>query len=348
MKMKVKVWLIGFALATGGMVAFSDTARVGVQVLDDVTGAPVPNVKIVATFRDNNGWRAWTQSAPVDIDSAETDEKGQCRVSGKTNCGSAGFFLKSVPEGYYASPGWGHRFKTKNIVGLWQPDDMVATIRLQRVEHPIPLAVKRIGDHINASKVGDFNGTNMVWSFDFVMGDYLPPYGQGKVADLVFKSSLVDVESTNNFRRVLKFFDFANEASFPGKGNGILSQMPRPTAGIKLREAPGAGYEPSTILHCGLRKKLVGPNLYQESYSDSDENRCYYFRIRSEYDDKGVLIGGYYGKIYEDFKLGFRLETGCSVEFVYYLNPTPLDRNLEWDMKNNLCPTAGKHESQQP
>ena len=23
------------------------------------------------------------------------------------------------------------------------------------------------------------------------------------------------------------------------------------------------------------------------------------------------------------------------------LNPTPLDRNLEWDMKNNLCPNPG-------
>jgi len=30
-----------------------------------------------------------------------------------------------------------------------------------------------------------------------------------------------------------------------------------------------------------------------------------------------------------------------SVEFLYYLNPTPLDRNLEWDMKNNLCPNPG-------
>ena len=29
------------------------------------------------------------------------------------------------------------------------------------------------------------------------------------------------------------------------------------------------------------------------------------------------------------------------VEFLYYLNLTPLDRNLEWDMKTNLCPNPG-------
>lgn len=26
------------------------------------------------------------------------------------------------------------------------------------------------------------------------------------------------------------------------------------------------------------------------------------------------------------------------IAFIYYFNPKPLDRNLEWDMKNNLCP----------
>lgn len=30
-----------------------------------------------------------------------------------------------------------------------------------------------------------------------------------------------------------------------------------------------------------------------------------------------------------------------SISFLYYLNPTPLDRNLEWDMKTNLCLEPG-------
>jgi hypothetical protein len=30
-----------------------------------------------------------------------------------------------------------------------------------------------------------------------------------------------------------------------------------------------------------------------------------------------------------------------TVRFLYYLNLTPLDKNLEWDMKTNLCPDPG-------
>ena len=29
------------------------------------------------------------------------------------------------------------------------------------------------------------------------------------------------------------------------------------------------------------------------------------------------------------------------IKFLYYLNPKSLDRNLEWDMKTNLCTDPG-------
>ena len=42
-------------------------------------------------------------------------------------------------------------------------------------------------------------------------------------------------------------------------------------------------------------------------------------------------------------------ESGLDVvHFLYYLNPNPLDRNLEWDMKTNLCPNPGKIGQPQP
>ena len=34
--------------------------------------------------------------------------------------------------------------------------------------------------------------------------------------------------------------------------------------------------------------------------------------------------------------------------FMYYLNPKPLDKNLEWDMKTNLCPNPGSLNQKQP
>ena len=44
-----------------------------------------------------------------------------------------------------------------------------------------------------------------------------------------------------------------------------------------------------------------------------------------------------------------RSERGIiSVRFLYYLNPTPLDRNFEWGVKTNLCPDSGNLGERRP
>jgi len=42
------------------------------------------------------------------------------------------------------------------------------------------------------------------------------------------------------------------------------------------------------------------------------------------------------------------VEAVVAPSFLYYLNSTQPDRNLEWDMKNNLCPKPGKIGQPQP
>ena len=61
-------------------------------------------------------------------------------------------------------------------------------------------------------------------------------------------------------------------------------------------------------------------------------------------DDNGNVKSAYYGKIYGDFNM----QDIDGVEFLYYLNPILNDRNLEWDMKNNLCPNPGNIGQLQP
>ena len=48
----------------------------------------------------------------------------------------------------------------------------------------------------------------------------------------------------------------------------------------------------------------------------------------------------------ESFAAGRNVFDGF--EMAYYLNPTPLDRNLEWDMKTNLCPDPGNLGERRP
>ena len=63
----------------------------------------------------------------------------------------------------------------------------------------------------------------------------------------------------------------------------------------------------------------------QPSKNEHDPNRIYLFRVRTVEDHDGNIVSARYGKIYGDF-----------MQFSYYLNPTPNDRNIEFDPKQNL------------
>lgn len=344
--MKIETVVVAFMHC---LCACADTAHVSAYVIDEITHAPIPSIKVSASFSNDNGWKAWTESAPIYHDTQETDVNGFCTLKGKTNIGRAGCGVDKQGEKYYGAGGRGFHFTKKNLFGVWQPDNLVATIRLQRVEHPIPLFVKNVRPKVAS---GTFDGTNAVLRYDLVLGDWLPPEGKGERADLEIRTKLTidEVLQVGKYKDWKKtFFTFSNTVRFPGEGNGCRAEMTSPTAGIKLRNAPEAGYGKTIVNRFGVKRKIVGPNVNEAEYSDSNPNRCYYFRIRSRFDDKGNLVEAYYGKVYGDFNFHGRWDLGFrGVDFLYYLNPKSLDRNLEWDMKTNLCPTAGRHESQQP
>ena len=344
--MKIETVVVAFMHC---LCACADTAHISAYVIDEITHAPIPSIKVSASFSNDNGWKAWTESAPIYHDTQETDVNGFCTLKGKTNIGRAGCGVDKQGEKYYGAGGRGFHFTKKNLFGVWQPDNLVATIRLQRVEHPIPLFVKNVRPKVAS---GTFDGTNAVLRYDLVLGDWLPPEGKGECADLEIRTKLTidEVLQVGKYKDWKKtFFTFSNTVRFPGEGNGCRAEMTSPTAGIKLRNAPEAGYGKTIVNRFGVKRKIVGPNVNEAEYSDSNPNRCYYFRIRSRFDDKGNLVEAYYGKVYGDFNFHGRWDLGFrGVDFLYYLNPKSLDRNLEWDIKTNLCPTAGKHESQQP
>lgn len=124
--------------------SYADMAKFSALVIDDSTSMPISGVTVRANFAEDIGWRAWTESPRPDVDIKVTGRDGRCRLTGKTNCGDVCCWVPEPPQGYYAGRGWGHGYKEKNLFGLWQPDNLVATIRLQRVEHPIPLCLKSV------------------------------------------------------------------------------------------------------------------------------------------------------------------------------------------------------------
>ena len=354
--MNVKaIALLPLCVAVTTAHAFLDVAKLGVLVLDESTGLPVKDVLVRGGFENYHGWLAVKGAPPPNEDFVRTDADGRCTVRGRTNNGEAGAAVEEAPSGYYCPYfGEGFTFRRKNILGIWQPDSLVVTIRLQRVEHPIPLFVK------NAFLSGGRGvfpvGANAI-RYDLMEGDWLPPVGKGKVADVEFirhpTKRLYEVEKqmlnrdTNKLenRKYVADRDVMS-VRFPGDGNGLTELHPSPGQRLQIRTAPETGYVPTYECWRQTDYHDRGSFVSRDNTESYDKRKCFCFRIRTQRDEKGRVVKAFYGKIYRDisFDQNFTLSPSqvASAGFFYYLNPRSLDRNLEWDMKSNLCPNPGE------
>ena len=251
------------------------------------------------------------------------------------------------PKGFYVGDSWGTDFKKKNIFGVWQPDNLVVTLRLQRVENPIPLFVRQIFSRASASVSSNyFDIGKGKMQFDLLKGSFLPPIGRGEYADICFtRLEREDLGIGTNFngRTSLAYRD-GMMVEFLGDGNGLIEIPSKKTDGIKIRTAPLEGYKADYLVTKGKDKSV-------KYFTSSNPDRNFAFRIRTKKDADGRIVSTYYGKIYGDIviKKPYGVEELVAApSFMYYLNPKSLDRNLEWDMKTNLCPNPGSLVQKHP
>ena len=340
------------------VVMHADNIKFSAVVIDDVTQEPIKDVCVGAGFTTDNG-PVWEGRFKYEHKKFFSDKNGACEISGSSNCGKAGCYVKNPPAGYYKTQcGVPMRYKKKNIFGVWQPDNLVVTLRLQRVQQPIPLFVKKATLQNFKNGIGGFDGTNSVVRFDFLKGDWLPPYGSGEVADIAFISTVKITDKERKFRYATRrvedvlFYDLSTAISMCFKEDALSAFEVEQNAGIKIRKAQERLSSSVIAKNRGMRK-IINPKFKNEwnceYYSNFEESTCYQFRARSKYDDKGDLKEAYYGKIYGDFEIEGDEKKGVTrISFMYYLNPTSLDRNLEWDMKNNLCIDPGSLSEPMP
>ena len=339
--MSTKTWASLFCVAT--MRLGAATACFDVLVLDADSLAPIEGVAVTGWFSNDNGWKAWTESAPTYADEEITDKYGFCHVKGETNTGKTGVNIRHPPKGYY--PNYfaiRYRFTQKPLLPFthWRPTDLVITARLQRVEHPVPLFVKRAGWKMGSDAIAKNEGE---FAYDFQKG-FLPPFGNGETADVVFRCLAPKYlgEGKNGRGYTAPLYGNTVVAIFQGdEANGIwVSPMPDAQAYLKIRNAPAEGYQRELSF-----SESTSYDLQRREGLDS--NRCFCFRIRTVRDDVGKIKSALYGKIHGDIQLFMDgkdrwMQKIAGISFFYYLNPTPNDRNLEWDMKNNFCPKPGE------
>lgn len=310
-------------------IAISAKAAFTVRIVDEETGdgmmvvCPLPSSKNI--FGDL-GYTVVTNF---------TDKSGEVRLAEKIYDDEIQCFVMNLGR-YYPLPGMRIQFTnmTESLVKKWLPYDEVQTITLQKMGKKIPLFVKEARPKRNQDLTA---APDRKFGYDLVKGDWMPPFGKGEHVDIEFK--LLPRENFGIGRgpsgKPKPYFRDTISVAFVGDDNGIIKLTPPPNAVLKVRTAPKNGYRKDFRIWSGLTKTM-------QNDDSVNGDACHAYRIRTVKNEHGEIISPYYGKIYGDFAMKFnRDSTPRGVSFTYYLNLTPNDRNLEWDMKHNLCPVRG-------
>ena len=338
-------------------IAFGGRASFSVLAIDSENGLPIPGIKIEGSFL--NLPKGWNESAKDNDVDAITKQNGVAKLSGNTEKGIGGYRIYNNP-GYYNMEWTQIKFSEQSMfrLGRWIPTDIVSTARLDRIINPVPLYVKTARKKYRESDIRNYtvwkkhqglSATNNVpvikdisFSFDMIKGEWLPPHGNGEYEDIrfTFNETVLGWIKGRGYdgTYMTKKYRVDVVVAMPGEGNGVVEMPSNKEAGIKIRTVRHNGY----INTFSRWKGWFGGG--DGIKTDCDKNRNYAFRIRTKYDASGNVESAYYGKIYGDFNI----KDVEGVEFLYYLNPTPNDRNLEWDMKTNLCPTQERIHNPQP
>lgn len=115
---------------------------------------------------------------------------------------------------------------------------------------------------------------------------------------------------------------------FPNKGDGIiLSAQFWPYCKLTVpHKAPEEGYVEELTLKEVRDYHSNRANL--SNYRDKMQNNGLFLRVRTQLDKDGNVVSAHYAKIVSP--------RGAGNSFTAFYNPTPNDRNLEYDFKTNL------------
>ncbi len=263
----------------------------------------------------------------------EVDEEG--KFSGEA-IGQGWVKVEVEKRGYYVSrKDVGSDFSQPERIrrtGKFEPWNPTVELILKKIVNPIPMLVKSAGD------VPPVLGKGLEW--DMIEGDWLPPHGEGRQADVVLNFEGGYTDSRNYSGKM--------EISFVNGDDGLIAiqELSGEESALKFpRMAPEEGYHQKKYLSSLIKKG----RSYEIIPKEDDKPKGYFIRLRSERNEEGKLTAAYYGKIVGDFSLvAPSWDTNPQFWYVSYMNMTSLDRNLEFDPSKNLVPRGFKNEIFEP
>ena len=300
-----------------GLKAICHKARFTVRVVDEASH-PLHNVTVA------QGFTSFSNGIPEDVCKGLTD------VSGLFTC--EGFLWhKSDLGGKIESPDYYRGYcpvkftgETNTPSNRWLPWDATFTTILRPKVKPISMYARRVESAVPA--------VDQPCGFDLEIGDWVMPHGKGIKKDLIF--------TLHQDYRSMQDFDIRGELAFAGSLDGVqetfIPEIGKNSDFRWERQAPENGYQAKFTLQNTWAPGEREGNIITHSFKKETEWQGYFFRVRSVEQD-GKIVSAHYGKlrggiaIWPDEKSGKPL-----LVFTYYLNPTSLDRNMEFDPEKNL------------
>lgn len=319
-------------------------ALVRVSVRDVDTGELVTNraCSVSCAFPCYSIWRAlgWeSQRCECQEKTVRPEDGGVKWFWGHGDTGKARASVRMPPLGYYNTHSnsadgcvWFSTLMTFVPIPLHLPPFRNATVYVRRQYAPINAEVRHIVETVGPRSKGVYlasyrpddwkspvltNAYEFTAGYDCMKGDYCPPFGKGEVADILFVHSYVYRGArTNQWGSV--DYDYVKKRTmrFPGKGNGFVFRE-RPTFwnGHDFVKddflAPADGYVKEDVSEFGTGGSKG--RLYA----------CFDFRIRCQYGENGELKSCHHGRFDGRYSYYSHLYAD------FFVNPTPLDRNLE-------------------
>lgn len=212
-------------------------------------------------------------------------------------------------DGYYPTR---YHLKLKN------EDEYVneLTMILKKIRNPIAMQV-RSSDII-------LPGVEKYYPFDLNVSDWVEPYGNGKKAHIYiyYLGHFKDLFTGTSILRIKAGDDSAGLQ---------IAEFDEYSKFKSMYFAPTTNY--TNVI------EFVTQETREDIIKDTKLKNSQYLIFKVQNSTNSTMYN--YGKIYHPFKYGKNRESGkYMLHFTSYYNPTPGDRNLEFDSKQNLIKTV--------
>lgn len=306
--------LIMPALIISANVALCDVVELNICVASP-EGTPVENATVTVRTRKSKQAPLWAP-AEKEIHTFRTDSEG--RAHGEFICWSARFNCSVMADGYYAVSlpeqvleAESEDSFSKRLIEKSRELNVVLWPKL----NPLPLYSYKCA--LRCTVFGTNNWSSC--GYDLQMDDWLPPKGNGHVADFFVENDVSMRGDLINRTGTLTFTDGAGAYKI-----------------VNIHDSPNwVVYSANTNATFESAFSVHSKNIYHGKVLEDElllaENECLVLRTRVKKDAEGRIISCHYSKIYGPMELTRKFEFKQSV-----FNPRSNDSNLELDVSKNL------------